>query len=155
MTKLKIKAGAILNENKPEFFAELMSKGVDAVEPEMKKQLAEIKTEKDIEKELVRKLKDSFPDMLDFNNCLKELRKFWKEQQNKEFIELIKNIKNPYLEDIFPKLTQLELDKINALLESVLKFPLDRLSADLMRRARNNLQEELKSSLIGEENGTK
>ena len=30
--------------------------------------------------ELVRKLKNSFPDMLDFNNCLKELRKFWKEQ---------------------------------------------------------------------------
>ncbi len=36
---LKIKACAILNEDNPEFFAELMSKGVDAVEPEMMKQL--------------------------------------------------------------------------------------------------------------------
>jgi len=37
-------------------------------------------TNKIKEEELVKKLKDSFPDMLDFNNCLKELRKFWKEK---------------------------------------------------------------------------
>jgi hypothetical protein len=35
---------------------------------------------KNKEEELVKKLKDSFPDMLDFNNCLKELRKFWEKQ---------------------------------------------------------------------------
>ena len=40
--KLKIEAAAILNEDKPEFFAELMSKGVDAIEPEMRKQLYRI-----------------------------------------------------------------------------------------------------------------
>jgi hypothetical protein len=40
--------------------------------------------EKTKEEELVKKLKDnlinSFPDLLDFNNNLKELRKLWKEQ---------------------------------------------------------------------------
>lgn len=72
-------------------------------------------------------------------------------QQNKDFEELIENIKNPYPTDIFPKLTQLELDKVNALLEQVLKFPLDRLSAELMRRARNNFKEELKQKLKGGE----
>jgi len=39
MVKLIIEAAAILNEDNKEFFSELMSKGVDAVEPEMKKQL--------------------------------------------------------------------------------------------------------------------
>ena len=36
--KLKIEAVAVLNENNPEFFSELLKKGVEAVEPEMKKQ---------------------------------------------------------------------------------------------------------------------
>lgn len=36
--KLKILAAAVLNEDNPEFFAELMSKGVKAVDPEMEKQ---------------------------------------------------------------------------------------------------------------------
>ena len=46
-----------------------------------------IKTNKIKEEELVRKLKDSFPDMLDFNNCLKELREFWKQQATADFKE--------------------------------------------------------------------
>jgi len=49
-TGLKIKACAILNEDKPEFFVELLKKGVDAVEPEMEKQLKE-KTKTKIEQE--------------------------------------------------------------------------------------------------------
>ena len=39
MTKLKIKAVSVLNEDNPEFLEELLKKGVDAVEPEMEKQL--------------------------------------------------------------------------------------------------------------------
>ena len=39
MTKLKIEAVAVLNEEKQEFFTELMKKGVDAIKPEMDKQL--------------------------------------------------------------------------------------------------------------------
>ena len=43
--------------------------------------------------ELVKKLKNSFPDMLEFNNCLKELRIFWREQalssQKQEFEKVI------------------------------------------------------------------
>ena len=38
MGGLVIEAAAILNEDNPEFFSELMKKGVDAVEPEMKRQ---------------------------------------------------------------------------------------------------------------------
>ena len=40
---LKIESVAILNEDNPEFFAELLKKGVDAVEPEQEKQLQELK----------------------------------------------------------------------------------------------------------------
>lgn len=38
MGGLIVEAAAVLNEDNPEFFEELMKKGVDAVEPEMKKQ---------------------------------------------------------------------------------------------------------------------
>lgn len=67
--------------------------------------------------------------------------------QKQEFEKMIDEIENPYPIDIFPKLTQTDLDKVNALLEQVLKFPLDRLSAEMMRKARNNLKEELKQKL--------
>jgi adenine-specific DNA methylase len=39
--KLKILACAVLNEDNPEFFSELLKKGVNAVEPEMEKQVKE------------------------------------------------------------------------------------------------------------------
>ena len=39
------------------------------------------------EERLVKRLKISFPDLLDFNNVLKDLRTFWKEQGRKEAIE--------------------------------------------------------------------
>ena len=38
MAGLIIEAVAVLNENNPEFFDKLMKDGVDAVEPEMKRQ---------------------------------------------------------------------------------------------------------------------
>lgn len=41
--KLKIKAVAVLNENNPKFFEKLLKEGVDAVEPEMEKQIQRIK----------------------------------------------------------------------------------------------------------------
>jgi len=40
MGGLVVEAAAILNEDNPEFFNKLMKDGVDAVEPEMKKQQA-------------------------------------------------------------------------------------------------------------------
>jgi len=43
MTKLKIEAVAVLNEDKQEFFTEIMKKGVDAIKPEMDKQLKNTK----------------------------------------------------------------------------------------------------------------
>lgn len=46
MGGLIIEAAAILNEDNPEFFSELMKKGVDAVEPEMKRQKAKREEEK-------------------------------------------------------------------------------------------------------------
>jgi hypothetical protein len=69
--------------------------------------------------------------------------------QNQEFIELIENIKNPYPEDIFPKieLSEFQTHTINDFLCSHLRITLDSFSAELMRRARNNLKEELKQKL--------
>ena len=48
MTKLKIESAAILNEDNKEFFSELLKKGVDAVEPEMNKQLKKINEDRRI-----------------------------------------------------------------------------------------------------------
>ena len=42
MGRLKIKAVAVLNEDNPKFFTELLKNGVNAVEPEMNKQLAKL-----------------------------------------------------------------------------------------------------------------
>ena len=42
MGGLKILAVAVLNEDNPEFFSELMKKGVDAVEPEQEKQMRKL-----------------------------------------------------------------------------------------------------------------
>jgi hypothetical protein len=50
--KLKILACAVLNEDNPEFFSELLKKGVDAVEPEMKKQLSQQKAVEELNKEI-------------------------------------------------------------------------------------------------------
>ena len=50
------------------------------------------------EEELVKKLKNkiacstNFQDMLQFNNCLKELRDFWKTQERERVIERIEKI---------------------------------------------------------------
>jgi hypothetical protein len=63
----------------------------------------------------------------------------------KWFIEKIDNLKNPYPEDVFPKieLSEFQAHTINDFLCSHLRITLDGFSAELMRRARNNLLEEL------------
>ena len=72
-----------------------------------------------------------------------------KEQGRNDAIEIIKEMKNPYPLDLFPKI---ELDKgqsngIDEFLRRVYGFSLDRLSAELMRRARENVKQELLNSL--------
>ena len=69
-----------------------------------------------------------------------------------DVLKLINELPNPYPEDIFPKLelSEFQTQTINDFLLSNLRFPLDRLSAELMRRARENLKEELKSKINGE-----
>jgi len=47
MAGLIIEAAAVLNEDNPEFFDKLMKDGVDAVEPEMKRQ-KEAREEKEL-----------------------------------------------------------------------------------------------------------
>lgn len=61
MGGLIIEAAAVLNEDNPEFFSELMKKGVDAIEPEMKRQ---------------QKLRSLTSEQLEENKRLKEI---WKE----------------------------------------------------------------------------
>ena len=59
--------------------------------------------------------------------------------------EGIENIKNPYPEDIFPKveLSEFQSHTINDFLCSHLRITLDGFSAEIMRRARNELIKEV------------
>jgi hypothetical protein len=71
------------------------------------------------------------------------------EQGRKEAIKIIEEMKNPYPEDIFPKLDIREFQtiRINDFLIRCFSFTFDRLSAELMRRARENVKKELLNSL--------
>ena len=88
-------------------------------------------------------------------NIDKDCTHIFKENKlKKEIEEIIKELelRNPYPIDVFPKL---ELNShqtlaINDFLVMNFKISLDRLSAELMRRARVNLIEELKSKINGE-----
>lgn len=60
MGRLKIKEVAILNEDNPEFLAKLMRKGVDAVKPEMEKQIKDINKEKMKIKEILKIIDEFF-----------------------------------------------------------------------------------------------
>lgn len=55
----------------------------------------------------------------------------------------IEKIENPYPEDIFPELDKESLYSISELLNKTLSITLDRLSAHIMRRARNELIKEV------------
>ena len=76
------------------------------------------------EEELVKELKDSFPDMLEFNKCLRELRIFWKKQgrqeQKKEDIEEeIKFLEWEIAEDDFSNMMQEVCSRRTKLLEKL------------------------------------
>jgi len=43
--------------------------------------------DKTLEKQLIKQLKDSFPDLLTFNIQLSKLKTFWKEQGKKEALK--------------------------------------------------------------------
>jgi hypothetical protein len=65
-----------------------------------------------------------------------------------EVEKMINEIKNPYPTDIFPEITERAWKDIQKVLnDKFLGFPFDRISANLMRRARINLTEELKQEL--------
>lgn len=64
MAKLIVEAAAILNEDNKDFFAELMKNGVDAVAPEMKKQLDKIG--RDNVKEQLPNITEHQLDIIDF-----------------------------------------------------------------------------------------
>ena len=65
----------------------------------------------------------------------------------KEILEMIKNLKNPYPEDVFLPVSKEEYTAIHNLLLKKFNIPLDRVSADLMRIARKILKEELISKI--------
>jgi len=67
--------------------------------------------------------------------------------QNQKIIEEIESLHNPYPLDIFPELTRQQLFDINILLRNNFNFSLDRLSAELMRRARENCKLDILKSL--------
>ena len=71
--------------------------------------------------------------------------------ERKDILEIIKNLKNPYPLDIFPKieLSPFQTKQLNNFLLSdyYLGFSLDQLSAELMRRARENVKQELLKSI--------
>ncbi len=69
-------------------------------------------------------------------------------EQTQEIIKLIDEIKNPYPEDLFPEIHEELFEEINQELINKFEFPLDRLSANLMRKARENLKEELKKNIL-------
>ena len=76
------------------------------------------------EEELVKELKDSFPDMLEFNNCLKGLRKFWKgqgrqEQKKEDIEEEIKFLEWEIAEDDFSNMMQEVCSRRTKLLEKL------------------------------------
>jgi len=76
------------------------------------------------------------------------------QSQKQKIIEEIENLPNPYPLDIFPKveLDGYETEMLNIFLKTKLHCSLDRLSAELMRRARETCKLEI-LKVIGEKYG--
>ena len=55
-----------------------------------------------------------------------------------------------YPSDVFPFMDKLQLRKIDVFMKETFGFPLDRLSAHLMRLAQENMKKELKHSTLGD-----
>ncbi len=108
MGGLKIEAAAILNEDNPEFFDELMKKGVDAVEPEMNKQRSE------------RNRKEWINDMVKELNTEEKLRAdlevyYGLIQVNQKVIYMLSNgllSKPNYIFEVFEEMFQKRLDEV-------------------------------------------
>jgi len=77
-----------------------------------------------------------------------------KQEERQRLAKEIKNIKNPYPKDVFPKveLNEFQSHTINDFLCSHLRITLDGFSAELMRRARDELKKEV-LALLSEEKG--
>jgi len=75
------------------------------------------------------------------------LSKDLEEQSRKEAVKIIKKIENPFPFGIFLPVSREEYTAIHHLLLKHFNIPLDRVSADLMRMARNNLQKEILEKL--------
>ena len=71
------------------------------------------------------------------------------EQAEKEMIEKINSLENPYPTDIFLKteLSKTGTEKVNKFFRNEIGITLDNFSANLMRKARENLKEELIKSI--------
>jgi len=71
------------------------------------------------------------------------------QSQKQKIIEEIENLPNPYPLDIFPRieLKDFQTQQINDFLNINFKFGFDRLSAELMRRARENCKLDILKSL--------
>jgi hypothetical protein len=125
-----------------------------------------VKAEKDIIEEIIEEYKRkhliSTYVNTDTNFCcyddgywdIEEILNKVLQSQKQKMIEEIENLPNPYPLDIFPKLelSEFQTQTINDFLASNLRFHFDRLSAELMRRARENCKLDI-LKVIGEENG--
>jgi hypothetical protein len=104
--------------------------------------------------QIINKVAERYGKMWDIKPHVLAGKLWWKDAiedaliiQGKEVKDAVENLPNPYPEDIFPKLELSEFQTIeinNFLLHnSYFGFAFDRLSAELMRRARENLIKEL------------
>lgn len=77
-----------------------------------------------------------------------DIRKDEREKCIEEFEKMIDEIENPYPTDIFPEITDKAWKDIQKVLnDKFLGFPFDRISANLMRKARLNFKDEIKQQL--------
>ena len=65
-------------------------------------------------------------------------------QKEQEILQILNF--NPYLEDVFPKLSKEDLVQVNCAIVNRCGFPLDRLSAHISREIREGMKEEIKNS---------
>ena len=114
---------------------------------QLEKEIEDLKKE---QKELIEKYNLSKPyhatDIWELENVAEATL-----TQTEGFESLIKNVKNPYPIDVFPEIHEELLEEINQELMNKFEFPLDRLSAHLMRIARENLKEEILKKIKGDE----
>lgn len=75
-------------------------------------------------------------------DCMR-LERQTRSKVEKEILNKIKNISNPYPDDVFPSITKKELEKISDNFQFHFGISLDRFSAELMRRSRKVLLEDI------------